>query len=948
MKLNAFLAAVPIVALCGEAAYHEGRRLRQQLSNSLSHAGGGLAFERNTNETVTLTKTSMTRFHGKNSTAEHNSTNKTRIAVHNASDHLVDESLVHRKAHIAFMQIAKDNGESSGEMAGSESASGKSVDESAMSNDDDEDDGQDSRDLQLAQKDETIIAALRKNVSRLDGMVDINVHSQRRIESEIERLDNTRASDEEIKESTAKVVNETSSPGLGRILRKMWTEMRMYAWPFYKEHLEDDLKELKDDEQHLQTQLAVAEDKLEEAQRESKQKRDAKDKEEDKEEDTEEDNGRAKKNKSHEDHQKEGTDDDGDADEDTEGKGEEEGGKSRAAVIVAGAPSPAAAQSPGPALAPASPVFPSQSKMRSHKAHKTLEYEPLFTEDTMPAVSPTLQCVLILTVQFFITYAAHAIIRTVNNFSNQVHWNLQRIAEQACRAITYAPALCVLFLVTRLRAIQLSGGETEKYALPPVWAQHAMYVCTFALPVQALAVLVATSMVKVDKNKYMSSKKKKKTGDKKDELKVDLNNPNDIDAEHVQPVTSIGEEGKNKGLKICMAVVNFSCLVAMYGGMTLVCVAAITMEGPAELWQKTATTKFLLSKLQEPPVSTTLQCTLVLVTTFFVVYLACIINRIIMDLTKETNIKQKLNWVLTHAQETVNLVPMLCILFIALRMRALQVNPQTGSPQSWAQYCMVGCVTCLLIKALAAVLLPLADKTGEGVLGTAIGEDMFPFKNKGLRITAAIIKHTCMLLIVVCVLPVMAAVFLIQSPKGPHMTPHISPVMNVIFLCNIYILAHAATYIMDTIKDILPKKKAVHLVAGIVETGRRAAMFAPMLAVLFIACRMRALQLTRTVDGKVPATAGPQFWAQEAMYVASAALLVRMVVTYLEAALRGTGNTVEQDLTETEELRQGNKTFLIMVICNYLCLLTMFVGATVVMMSIFSMTPETLPPFSSQ
>merc|ERR1719263_1941182 len=59
--------------------------------------------------------------------------------------------------------------------------------------------------------------------------------------------------------------------------------------------------------------------------------------------------------------------------------------------------------------------------------------------------------------------------------------------------------------------------------------------------------------------------------------------------------------------------------------------------------------------------------------------------------------------------------------------------------------------------------------------------------------------------------------------------------------------------------------------------GVRVVMFAPMLSVLFLAARIRALQLTRTADGKVPPGAGPQPWAQQAMFSATWALLMQYV-----------------------------------------------------------------------
>ena len=49
--------------------------------------------------------------------------------------------------------------------------------------------------------------------------------------------------------------------------------------------------------------------------------------------------------------------------------------------------------------------------------------------------------------------------------------------------------LSVLFLGARMRAIQLSQGETENYELPQPWAQRAMYWATYAVLAQVLLVI---------------------------------------------------------------------------------------------------------------------------------------------------------------------------------------------------------------------------------------------------------------------------------------------------------------------------------------------------------------------------------------------------------------------------------------------------------------------------
>merc|ERR1719181_1592836 len=69
------------------------------------------------------------------------------------------------------------------------------------------------------------------------------------------------------------------------------------------------------------------------------------------------------------------------------------------------------------------------------------------------------------------------------------------------------------------------------------------------------------------------------------------------------------------------------------------------------------------------------------------------------------------------------------------------------------------------------------------------------------------------------------------------------------------------------------------------EAGQKTVMFAPMLSVLFIGTRMRALQLTKADNGKVPQGAGPQPWAQAMMYLATEAVLLQLVLVLIMGAM---------------------------------------------------------------
>ena len=60
-------------------------------------------------------------------------------------------------------------------------------------------------------------------------------------------------------------------------------------------------------------------------------------------------------------------------------------------------------------------------------------------------------------------------------------------------------------------------------------------------------------------------------------------------------------------------------------------------------------------------------------------------------------------------------------------------------------------------------------------------------------------------------------------------------------------------------------------VISIFEAARMTVMFVPVLSMLFVRVRMRALtlalQLTKATDGTISVTAGPQNWVQDEMYI---------------------------------------------------------------------------------
>ena len=78
----------------------------------------------------------------------------------------------------------------------------------------------------------------------------------------------------------------------------------------------------------------------------------------------------------------------------------------------------------------------------------------------------------------------------------------------------------------------------------------------------------------------------------------------------------------------------------------------------------------------------------------------------IVELSGWTPFITKLEDTLGLDRYTANFPPMLAILFIGVRMHALQIGPKLDSPQRWAQACFYGCIASVCVLTLSAILLP--------------------------------------------------------------------------------------------------------------------------------------------------------------------------------------------------------------------------------------------------
>jgi len=517
-----------------------------------------------------------------------------------------------------------------------------------------------------------------------------------------------------------------------------------------------------------------------------------------------------------------------------------------------------------------------------------------------PAVTPvstTMRCVINLCLQYFIVYAIFSLVRFCLLFSSDVRENegpskLLQTLDACLSTVNFAPMLCVLFLATRLRAIQLTQGQTERYGLPQDWCRLAMVVCTSAVFWQLILLLITSCC----------------TGQA-----PSTDHDGNLDA-------------PSGGSRCCMYTVQFFrylLMFCLYGGFTVVCIALIVMTAPTEIFPDGA-----------PPVSVTAQCVITLSVQYFFVYLILALLRTYNQIKGLS--RTKASDLFQVAAYTVNFAPMLCILFVLARMRALQLDPEWGKPQLWAEVCIWACTAAMNLQTFLVLIVPTL-LGGQASPGTSEGDIRFNFQSSLLKNIFFMFRCILFLCLYGGFVAILISVCLIEHPHGSDYVPPLSPAMQcVMILCIYYFgvyfflsLANMASGFKSP--DDAPQPQS-SIVVLMLESARGAVSLSPMLCVLFLGIRMRAMQITSNQGC-------PQGWAQDCMYACVFATFAQLLVQLVAPLFSGA--TVPVSNTSITPRPKGNTLSRVFDGLALICMAIIYCSAIGVMVAVFTMTVET-------
>merc|ERR1719263_976289 len=373
-------------------------------------------------------------------------------------------------------------------------------------------------------------------------------------------------------------------------------------------------------------------------------------------------------------------------------------------------------------------------------------------------------------------------------------------------------------------------------------------------------------------------------------------------------------EGSKMGF-YAMTGARYLILLGLYGGLAGVIIGINVYLPPGA---------DDLNKL--PPPAPAVMCTMILAVFFFGIQLVIAVCR---SYTEFTGVEfPKTVGVMNGAATTVEFAPMLSILFLAARMRALQHD---GQPQKWAQDCMFAATYAMCATTLLAMLTPVV-LGGTLEVNPQTKETTFKVPNPTLGYALEAMRFLCMLGFYGGAVGVIYSIFTFEAPSGPTLpvSPAVHCVVNL--TCQFFFVYFMMT-VMLTVSEVsggaIPMEK--YRLFAAVEASKATLAFAPMLSILFVTTRMYALLITNKKGA-------PQAWVQDGMYMATWSLLISFLMCLATGLVM---DEVETDEDGNVVNKFSNKYVGIAVTTvRYLCMVLLYGGMTTVIVGLFMMTPE--------
>merc|ERR1719263_1715319 len=259
------------------------------------------------------------------------------------------------------------------------------------------------------------------------------------------------------------------------------------------------------------------------------------------------------------------------------------------------------------------------------------------------------------------------------------------------------------------------------------------------------------------------------------------------------------------------------------------------------------------------------------------------------------------------------------------------MDPVNGNPQKWAQNCFFMCTYALLAQTCFSVAVPLVLQ-GEAKVGKCEGDMEYTVENKLFGTVLAIGRYVMMFCIYVGFSCVIYSILTIEHPNGPQYTLPISVTMQCVINLTIqFFTVYLGIWIAETVKQFIGWD--LTRLKEIMENCKGTINFCPMLAILFVGTRMRALQITNN-------RGAPQGWAQDGMYMATWAVLIQFLMVLFVGITSGKAVELDEDGTPKWNPSMDMLKYVALAL-KWITFIFLYGGIIAVIVAVYTMTPET-------
>jgi len=338
------------------------------------------------------------------------------------------------------------------------------------------------------------------------------------------------------------------------------------------------------------------------------------------------------------------------------------------------------------------------------------------------------------------------------------------------------------------------------------------------------------------------------------------------------------------------------------------------------------------------PVPTTSRCIVIMVCQYMIIYLALAVCRTYHDFSGTG--RGSVEAGLKAASQTLTYGPMLCVLFIACRMRVEFLSGGKDQPQLWVQNCMYALTFAVLASTLMVLFVPFCTGRPLHLKGeTCDLEAPVHEEGKSLVVFWALtaVRYMILLGLYVGLAGVIIGINIYTPPgttdvsKLPPPAPAVkcTMILSVFFFAIQLVIAFCRSY--SEFRGVeFPK------IVGAMNGAASTVEFAPMLAIVFLAARMRALQHDEQ----------PQKWAQDCMFASTYAMCTTTLLAILVPLVLG-GSVTTNPNTKATTFEVSNKGIgYAFVAIRFLCMIAFYGGVLGVMYSIFVFEAPAGPEFT--